>query len=162
MIEREDVVRKLTERFGSDIYQWNDGKAEGMNRQLFAARLFADSDALAWVNALIHPVVREDVARWFAQQTSPVACVESAILYESHLDEAVDAIVVVDTPKEVRIQRVMKRNQCTREQVIERMDAQLNSDELKRRADFIIHNGGEDDVESQISNCIKRLTSSQT
>jgi len=65
---------------------------------------------------------------------------EAAILFESGASELVDRIVTVVAPVEERIERVVRRNNLTREQVISRMKNQLNDEDKIRRSDYIIYN----------------------
>lgn len=158
MIERMEVVDTLVSRFGRDVYEWANERPVSVNRAVFAARLFSDSEALEWVNSVVHPVVTADLLNWYAQQNVPLVFVESAILLESHLDDVVDAIVVVDAPRELRIARVMRRNHCTEEQVTERMARQQSDETLREHADFIIRNVGSDDLDEQITACLAALS----
>jgi dephospho-CoA kinase len=158
MIERMDVVETLVSRFGRDVYEWADERPVSVNRAVFAARLFSDSEALEWVNSVVHPVVTADLLNWHAQQNVPLVFVESAILLESHLDDVVDAIVIVDAPRELRIARVMRRNHCTEEQVTERMARQQSDETLREHADFVILNDGSADLDEQIAACLAALS----
>ena len=66
---------------------------------------------------------------------------ESAILYESGFDTAVDKVLFVDASRELRVQRVMQRDNCTRQQVEARMNMQ-RTEELRQKADYVIENDG--------------------
>ena len=119
--EESAVIRSgLTEMVGADVYD-----AQGrLDRQRLAAFLFAGEENARRVNALIHPVVKEDFLRWTTEQTAPVVAIETALLAESGIDKIVDKIIRVDAPVETCISRAMQRDGVTREKVLERMARQ--------------------------------------
>ena len=116
--EESAVIRcGLLDMVGPDVYD-----AHGhLNRQRLAAFLFASEDNARRVNALIHPVVKEDFIRWASEQTAPVVALETALLAESGIDRIVDKVIRVDAPLETRIHRAMQRDGVSREKVLERM-----------------------------------------
>lgn len=119
--EESAVIRSgLTEMVGADVYD-----AQGrLDRQRLAAFLFVSEENTRRVNALIHPVVKDDFLRWTTEQTAPVVAIETALLAESGIDKIVDKIIRVDAPVETRISRAMQRDGVTREKVLERMARQ--------------------------------------
>ena len=116
--EESAVIRcGLLEMVGPDVYD-----AHGhLNRQRLAAFLFASEENARRVNALIHPVVKEDFIRWASEQTAPVVAIETALLAESGIDKIVDKVIRVDAPLETRISRAMQRDGVAREKVLERI-----------------------------------------
>jgi dephospho-CoA kinase len=74
------------------------------------------------------------------KQTSPYVIKEAALLFESGAAENLDFIIGVYAPKELRINRVMKRDDVSREDVVKRMDRQMNEEEKMKRCDFVITN----------------------
>lgn len=116
--EESAVIRcGLLDMVGSDVY---DGQGR-LNRQRLAAFLFASDENARRVNALIHPVVKDDFLRWASEQTAPVVAIETALLAESGIDRIVDRVIRVDAPLETRICRAMQRDGVSREKVLERM-----------------------------------------
>ncbi|HXX62412.1 MAG TPA: dephospho-CoA kinase, partial [Bacteroidota bacterium] len=77
-----------------------------------------------------------------ASSQSPYVLVEAALVFESKMDEWLDATIVVRASEEHRIQRVQARDGALREDVVARMSAQISPDEAARRADFVIDNDG--------------------
>lgn len=130
------VRSKLTELVGAQIYK--DGK---LQKKLLADYLFANQHHAQKVNAIVHPVVKDDFCKWVKQQNAEMVVMESAILYESGFDTAVDKVLFVDASRELRIQRVMQRDGCTRQQVEARMNMQ-RTEELRQKADCVIENEG--------------------
>lgn len=131
--EESAVIRcGLLEMVGPDVYD-----AHGhLNRQRLAAFLFASDENARRVNALIHPVVKDDFLRWASEQTAPVVAIETALLAESGIDKIVDRVIRVDAPLETRISRAMQRDGVSREKVLERMAHQQEY----HNPDIIINN----------------------
>ena len=96
------------------------------------------------IDAIVHPAVFD------AFIESQLTWMESAILYESGAYKLVDKVVAVVAPTEVRIRRVMQRDNISREKALDWMNRQMNQDEVARKADFVVINDGEKDIENQI------------
>jgi dephospho-CoA kinase len=82
---------------------------------------------------------------------------ESAILYESGASKLVDCVIVVTAPEQVRIHRIMQRDQITEEKALEWINRQWPQDEVRRRADYEIINDGQVPLEQQIDHIITSL-----
>jgi dephospho-CoA kinase len=128
MTESAAIRQALTERFGCDIYSAD----RTLNRQLLSSKIFNDPAALAFVNSVVHPAVREDIACWAKQQERMPAFVETAILKEGGMEHMMTQVWNVTAPQQVRIERVMRRNGASRQQVAERINNQhdYSSDSL--------------------------------
>ncbi|MFR6635199.1 MAG: dephospho-CoA kinase [Alistipes onderdonkii] len=106
-----------------------------LDRAYLAGIVFADPQALADLNALVHPVVMRDFDAWAARQEGSYVILESAILFEAGLEGSVDKTVAVLAPRELRIERTCRRDGCGADQVVRRIAAQLDDDALSARAD---------------------------
>jgi dephospho-CoA kinase len=137
MEEDHQLRAALAQRFGSGIYV--DGR---LDRNAMAARLFGNDAAVADANALVHPVVRADFERWAAEQQSPYAIMEAALMAENEGWRRFDAVVAVACPEAERIRRVMVRDQATEGQVRARMRHQASEEERLRIAHHVIRNDG--------------------
>jgi len=116
------------------------------------ARFLLESDANAKkIDTIVHPAVFRDF------EESGYLWMESAILYESGISNLVDRVVVVTAPEEVRIQRVMQRDNISREKALQWMQRQWPQEELRRRADYEIVNDGHADLNSQIEALLQRI-----
>lgn len=142
MVDNAVVVKELKRMFGSECYDV-DGS---LNRKYLASRIFVDDANVKRVNALVHPVVKDDFTRWVSAQTVPVVAVETALLYESGMIDVVDKVLAVWTDKETAITRTMSRSGMSRSQVLSRMQKQMSADELLLLSDFSIYNSGEKPV----------------
>ena len=123
----ESVKRQLSDRISADVID-----ASGcIRRSVLSEIVFSNKDKLKILNEIVHSSVREDVQQWLKTQSSnncKKAFLESAILFESHLDEDVDAVWKVTAPLELRIARVVGRDVLSREQVLRRIEAQQNEE----------------------------------
>lgn len=142
----------IIEAFGSDAYT-----AEGLNRGLLAANVFASPEALARLNGLVHPAVMADFEAWAEQQEGDYVVLESAILFEAALDDRVDVSVAVMAPEALRLERAMARDGASEEQIRARMRNQLSDEERNVRAKFTIVNIVLDDLEEDVEQLHRRL-----
>ena len=147
-----EVVQKLSECFGRDIY--HNGR---LNRGLLSSRVFGESDKIVLLNSIVHPVVRFDFYRWSESLNEEICFVESAILYEAGFQDTVDAVIMVYAPVELRIQRAMYRDGASEEQVRARIAAQMDDEEKRRRADFTVVNDGVQLLIPQLNRIVEQL-----
>lgn len=153
MTESVELRRRIAERFGAKAYA-ADG---GLNRSWLAARVFTDPQALADLNAMVHPAVMADFAAWAERQSGDYVVLESAILFEAGLEHSVDRTVAVLAPLELRLERTCRRDGCDREAVRRRMAAQMDDDTLCARADYTVVNIREEDLEPTVAELDRRF-----
>ena len=138
MAENPALQAAIEEAFGPGIY------INGvLQRKALASKAFGTPESTARINALVHPAVHDDFVTWHAQQTPPYILREAAILFESGTYQTCDAIILVEAPMELRIQRVVERSGMTREEVEQRMarqwpDAQKR--QMLKEGDVIVEN----------------------
>jgi len=136
------VREELIQQFGEGVYS-----AEGrLNRKALAEIIFRDPRARQTVESIVHPrvlqAIRDKVTSAEGEEGLEVAIVEAALVYESGLDHQLDAVAVVNAPLEACIQRTQKRDGLSREQVLQRLAAQMPLEEKVRRANYVIENDG--------------------
>lgn len=152
-VQDEGIRKELVALLGEDIYQ-----GATLNKPLLASYLFANSDNAVKVNSIIHPRVKDDFRRWVeSQKDVPLVGLESAILYESGFDDVVDQVVMVYAPEAVRLQRAMKRDNATEEQVRARMSAQMDDEVKRSKADFVLMNDGIMPLDVQLDDLVRFL-----
>ncbi len=135
MNEDRSVKTKLIELFGEDAYKENQ-----LNRPYIAQLVFEDAFKLQQLNAIIHPITIQYAKEWASKQSAPYVIKEAALFFESGSSEGVEKIIGVTAPKHIRIQRVMQRDQMTREDVIKRMEHQLEDSLKMKLCDWVIQN----------------------
>ncbi|MBO5697783.1 MAG: dephospho-CoA kinase [Alistipes sp.] len=153
MASSAELRAKIIECFGSEAY---DGDV--LNRRYLAERVFNDKEALAKLNAIVHPAVMADFERWAEEQEGNYVVMESAILFEAGLEGSFDATVSVMAPEELRLERAMRRDGATEEQIRERMRNQLSDEERCDRSTFAIVNIELDDLEEDVEQLHRRLS----
>ncbi len=135
MTEDEGLKQQVQQLFGDAAY--TNGE---LNRAYLSAQVFNNPDKLAMLNAMVHPATIADAAKWMQQQTAPYAIKEAALIFESGAQENLDKVIGVFAPKAVRIKRVMGRDGITREEVMARMNKQINETIKMRLCDYVITN----------------------
>lgn len=139
------IKSKLTELIGEDTYIGN--RIDNLKISSF---IFSSEDNLTKVNSIVHPEVYADFSKWRMNQASNIVFVESAILYESGMNNMVDEVWCVVADKDERIKRVMKRNGLREEEVVARINSQMDDTEREALADYIIDNTGKKSLLKQI------------
>jgi len=142
------IIRKnLIKEFGEDLYDGNI-----LNKQLLATYIFNDKNKLEKTNKIIHPEVNRHFKNWLElHKDTPVVGAEAAILFESGMSRLMDKVVMVYTPLEERIKRVMARDGVPYEKVEERIRNQMPDEEKIKLSDYTIYN---DETVSLIQQCI--------
>lgn len=145
MNDSEALRTALIEAFGEECYN-----AEGLNRPYLASCVFGNAEALAQLNAIVHPAVREDFRAWADVQSSRYVVLESAILFEAGFENEVDTTLAVLAPLEERVRRTAERDGVDRESVLKRIAHQISDEELHRRANRTLVNLRMDYLESDV------------
>ena len=153
MVKNPVIVKELKRMFGDECYD-ADG---GLDRAYLASRIFVDERNTKRVNALVHPVVKDDFCSWAEQQKTGVVAVETALLYESGMVDVVDKVVVVWTDTETAIARTMRRSGMTRTQVMNRMVKQMAVDDLLLLSDYSLYNGGDNAIMPDVVELLDEL-----
>jgi dephospho-CoA kinase len=132
-----ELINGLKKLFGNDLYD-NQNR---LDKKKLASLIFSDDDKLKKANALIHPVVANDFDKWAKQNTYvPYVIEESAILFEAGVDKKCKYTISVSCPEEIRINRVLKRDETTKEKIQAIIKNQLSDEERNRRASFVLMN----------------------
>lgn len=131
------IRKKLISLFGEKLYT-----TEGLDKKQLASHIFGNPEYLKQVNEIIHPEVNRHFRMWVKQQKTPICAIESAILFESGFNQIVDTTLMVYAPKEIRIERALKRDTTSREEVICRIESQLSDEIKKEKSDYVIFNDG--------------------
>ena len=109
------------------------------------------------MNALVHPAVQKDFQFFLSQQNAPYVIKEAAILFETGGAAACDAVILVTAPEDLRIERVMKRQNTDVKSIKARMDHQWSDEKKIPLADFIIDNIEWDKTLESIEDIHKKL-----
>jgi len=156
MVENTHVVEKIKLLFGLKAYL-DDGS---LDRKHLGEVVFNSPQMLSKLNYIVHPAVREDSTRWAkAQKNVPYVLKEAALMVESENYKDLDKLIVVTAPLEIRIERVMQRDEVDKEAVLAREKNQMSEDEKVALADFTINNDGSQALIPQIHKIHQELIS---
>lgn len=155
MLEDRVIVSSLKDLLGNDVYI-----AGNLNKPLLASYIFSSPENALKVNSIVHPRVKQTFLKWADEcfmRGCNVVAIESAILFEAGFDDIVDRVVMINAPLEIRISRVMLRDNVTRDKVMERINSQMPDEEKMLKSDFIIMNDGIMPLDVQIDKLISSL-----
>lgn len=130
-----EIKQAITELFGEESYNGNSP-----NRKFIASRVFNDKAQLEKLNKIIHPAVEADFKGWLSAQSADYVIYEAAILFETGSYKKCDLNILVTAPQTLRIDRLQKRDNSSREEIKQRMDNQWSDAKKSELADFIIKN----------------------
>lgn len=139
MATHPEVRSELVEFFGSEVFEGGV-----LNRQYLASQVFGNAERLARLNAIVHPRVVADFEQWAEAQRADYVILESALLFTSPLVGHYDLAVVVDAPLEVRVERCVRRDGATPEEVRRRIASQMSAEQMRQRADCVVEADGRD------------------
>lgn len=149
-----ELRRRLRRRFGPAVIS-----EKGIDRRALAEIVFNDAAALDDLNALVHNAVKADIHRCAVACTGPVFFIETAILYQSGLNEYVDRQWLVEADESTRVRRVMRRNGLTADEVKARIKAQeyLIPDNAVRPVTDLIDNSDDAVLLPQVNSLLQIL-----
>ncbi|MCU0360605.1 MAG: dephospho-CoA kinase [Bacteroidia bacterium] len=140
------IKAKIIALLGSESYS-KDG---GLNKPYISNLVFTQPDLLKQLNAILHPAVGEKFKTFCIAHPKAPILKESALLFETGLNQHMDKIVLVVAPDLVRIQRVMQRDNLSQDVVINKMKSQNPQEENIKKADFVIVNDEQHSLIDQV------------
>ena len=130
------IIYSIKQLFGEDIYYENE-----LNSKLVSKIVFKDKEKLKSLNSIIHPAVAKDFDNFcFKHRDESYIVKEAAIIFETKSENLFNKIIYVKAPKEIRIDRVMQRDKLSRDDVLNRIENQINETSIIDKCDFIIDN----------------------
>ena len=148
------LVARIQKEFGPHTY--TNGQ---LNRKVLAEIVFSDPYKLARLNAIVHPVTIAAAEAWMTVQTTPYVIKEAALMFEAGSSLHLNHIIGVTAPEPMRIQRVMLRDKVTRQQVLDRMNRQINESLKMKLCDFVIVNDEQRLLTEQVIRLHEKLLS---
>lgn len=156
LLDCEPMLGRLVERWGTDVV--NVGRVD---RAAVGSRVFNDPGELAWLEAQIHPLVRDEIGSWasgLAPETE-FAVVEVPLLFEGGMSGGFDLTVAITAREETRAERARARGQVGLEG---REDRQLSQGEKAGQADHVVENDGTPaELENRLGELLDRLRAGQ-
>lgn len=148
----DEIKRRIKEEISAEAIVDN-----AIDRAVLGNIVFNNPDALLKLNEIVHHAVRNDINCWLSGNDW-VCFIETAILYQSHIDCMVDEVWDVQAPMDIRIKRVMDRNGFTPEQVKSRIDSQQFTPERLHNNVHAINNDNTSALLPQIEALLSRLS----
>ncbi|SFO30387.1 dephospho-CoA kinase [Paenimyroides ummariense] len=137
VMQKPEIIQQINELFNKEVLL-EDGF---LDRSKIASLVFTDNDKLQQLNNIVHPAVGLDFEEFKKENSNEkVIFKETAVLFESGSYKKCDATILITAPLEIRIQRVMQRDNITKEQVESRIKNQLSDDEKAALATYIVEN----------------------
>lgn len=130
-----DIRTEINNIAGKNLY--TDGE---LDRRELARLIFNEPEMLKRVNSAVHPAVLREFEAWSSVTDAPYVIMEAAILFEAKADQLVDRVISISAPVEERISRVMGRSEMSREEVLERINNQMEDDEREDQSYYVINN----------------------
>ena len=152
VIDADEVARKVVEpnsqgareirkTFGSDVFE-EDGS---LNRQKLGALIFSNAENRQKLDDLLQPLIKImilDEIEEYRQKGENMIVLDLPLLFEKHYEKLCEEIIVVYIPKELQLERLMRRNQYTKQEALSRIDSQLSIEEKRKRATVLLDNQG--------------------
>jgi len=144
-----EISEQIVQHFGEKIL--TEGQ---IDKRKLADLVFTNSDTLEWLNNLLHPLVKAEFEKWcdIQKEHNPkFVIMEAALIFEANFEHLFNQIIVVDAPENLRIERIMKRENTSKEAVLQRISKQMSADEKRQRADIVIHNDEQHSLIEQVA-----------
>ena len=178
----KSVVAKVFETLGIPVYYADDAARKLMNsdkelkaaiiknfgtgsytngeldRKYMADIVFNDKEKLDLLNSLTHPATIRDAEEWINKQSSAYIIKEAALLFESGADKHLDYVIGIDAPLKLRIKRVMARDGTSKEEIMKRINRQMDEKKKMKRCDFVIINDEQQLVIPQVIKFHKKFS----
>jgi dephospho-CoA kinase len=155
----QPALSEIAARFGPNVLN-PDGS---LDRKALGARVFANADERAALNAIVHPRIAQASAQRLsalADAGHQAAVYEAALIVENGLDKGMDGLIVVDVPVELQLARLRARDGLTEPEARARLAAQLPAAVKRERATFLIENHGDlADLDAQVAKLLVVLAS---
>ncbi|PJA97393.1 MAG: dephospho-CoA kinase [Ignavibacteriales bacterium CG_4_9_14_3_um_filter_34_10] len=137
MANDEEVKEKLIKVFGENVFDKN-----GLNKKIISELIFNEEKNLQKINSIVHPATIKKINELAETELllKDIVFVESALIFEAKREALYDYILLVTSPLEKRIERIMNRDKISKEEILSRINAQLSDDEKKKKSHFIIAN----------------------
>lgn len=152
MVTSMEMRQDILDLFGDEAY-----KGESLNRKYIADQVFKNTELLKKLNGIVHPAVRKHFLEWMEQQSAPYVIQETALIFENGVQDQYDATILVTAPLNVRLERVMKRDNTTEQAVMDRMKNQMDDNQKIDLAQFCIENVDLDTTREKVNQLHHKL-----
>lgn len=155
IMNNNKLLKKVFDIFGDNIKR-NDGE---LDRKKLGEIVFNDDRKLIKLNSLTHPVIKEEILKKINNiklQNKDIAIVDAALLIEGNFLDLVDKLIVITCDENIQIDRIINRDNITKEEALNRIKSQMSQSEKIKFGDYIIDNSG--DIDGLIYKASKLIT----
>ena len=162
VIEYPEVINELVRNFGIEILesQNNISGKKSISRNKLRQTVFKEEKKVSVLNSIMHPPIVEEMRRQIEElrKSYKTVFIEVQLLFEAKLEKEFDIIVLVYADKKTQLERVLKRDERSEEEVQQIINAQMDMTEKRRRSNYIIENNGNSEMlDLEIEKFIKKL-----
>jgi dephospho-CoA kinase len=154
MQENEKLIAELKIQFSNEVYEGGT-----LNRKYLSNLVFNNPEKRELLNKIVHPYVIQDGIDWMNNQQSPYAIKEAALIFESGSQASLDHIIGVFAPYALKIHRTIKRDQSTREEIMQKIESQIDDGIKMKLCDDVIINDEQHMLVHQVIAIHKKLCS---
>ncbi len=153
VVEPEKPANKeLRAHFGSEYFA-EDGT---LLRRKLAGKVFSDENELRILNKIVHKYIKKEIEDRLPN-SSPVCAIDGAVIIGSDIEDMCDFLVCVYAPRELRMERLKKRDGISEEEIKTRMNAQPDDDFYMSKCRYIIKNDGSCDLENEVKKILEEI-----
>jgi len=139
------LINLIKSSFGENIYDKGQ-----LNSKKLSDIVFEDKEKLKLLNSIIHPAVAKDFKLFLNSNNEDYIVKEAAIIFETKSENNYDKIILIQSPLEIRIERVINRDNISREEVMKRINNQLDENLIIDKCDYVITNENMEDLEDKV------------
>jgi len=154
MISDSRIISELKAQFGDDVYLAN----HSLNKAKLSQLVFENPNTRTTINSIVHPHVKEDFLHWRSNYTAqPYVIQESALLFETGNWLLMDGIITTICPLDERLERIMKRDTCSQETALQKINSQLDDKFKIEHSLHTINTGINNQILAQVLNIHQQL-----
>jgi len=139
------LINLIKSSFGENIYDKGQ-----LNSKKLSDIVFKDKEKLKLLNSIIHPAVAKDFKLFLNSNNEDYIVKEAAIIFETKSENNYDKIILIQSPLEIRIERVINRDNISREEVMKRINNQLDENLIIDKCDYVISNENKEDLKDKV------------
>lgn len=154
-LEDDKIKRKLVQTFGEDIIENN-----AINRVKLGQLVFGNKGKIALLNSIVHPEIKSIILRLEEEhKDEKFVFVDVALLFEAGFDSLVEKVIVVGLDEKTQLERLMNRNNLSKEEAELRIQSQMNSKEKEKLGDYVIDNSKTiENTHTQVEKLLEEIT----
>ena len=139
------LINLIKSSFGENIYDKGQ-----LNSKKLSDIVFENKEKLKLLNSIIHPAVAKDFKLFLNSNNEDYIVKEAAIIFETKSENNYDKIILIQSPLEIRIERVINRDNISREEVMKRINNQLDENLIIDKCDYVLSNENKEDLEDKV------------